>query len=232
MYLYLIKLRIMKQPLSSTEENYLKAIFKVCERSDKPASTNDVAILLNTKAASVTDMLKRLSEKSLINYVKYKGVTLTYTGKKIATSLLRKHRLWEVFLTDKLNFGWEEVHEIAEQLEHIQSEELTNRLEEFLDHPKFDPHGDPIPDRKGKFEYRQQVLLADLNKNTNSVIVGVNEHGTEFLQYLEKLNLILGSKLVVLDTFTYDNSLLVQVNDQVEQTISAKVAKNIFVQKI
>lgn len=222
----------MKQPLSSTEENYLKAIFKVCERSDKPASTNDVAILLNTKAASVTDMLKRLSEKSLINYVKYKGVTLTYTGKKIATSLLRKHRLWEVFLTDKLNFGWEEVHEIAEQLEHIQSEELTNRLEEFLDHPKFDPHGDPIPDRKGKFEYRQQVLLADLNKNTNSVIVGVNEHGTEFLQYLEKLNLILGSKLVVLDTFTYDNSLLVQVNDQVEQTISAKVAKNIFVQKI
>ena len=222
----------MKQPLSSTEENYLKAIFKVCERSDKPASTNDVAILLNTKAASVTDMLKRLSEKSLINYMKYKGVTLTDNGKKIATSLIRKHRLWEVFLTDKLSFGWEEVHEIAEQLEHIQSEELTNRLEEFLDHPKFDPHGDPIPDREGKFEYRQQVLLADLNKNTNSVIVGVNEHGTEFLQYLEKLNLILGSKLVVLDTFTYDNSLLVRVNDQSEQTISAKVAKNIFVQKI
>jgi DtxR family Mn-dependent transcriptional regulator len=221
----------MKQPLSSTEENYLKAIFKICERSDKPASTNDVAILLNTKAASVTDMLKRLSEKSLINYIKYKGVTLTESGESIATSLIRKHRLWEVFLTDKLNFGWEEVHEIAEQLEHIKSEELTIRLEEFLDHPKFDPHGDPIPDREGKFQYRQQILLADVEKNIPLVIVGVNEHGTEFLQYLEKLNLILGSKLTVMDTFTYDNSLLVQVNNSVKQTISAKVAKNIFVQK-
>ncbi|MDG1296976.1 MAG: FeoA domain-containing protein, partial [Saprospiraceae bacterium] len=109
--------------------------------------------------------------------------------------------------------------------------ELTIRLEEFLDHQKFDPHGDPIPDREGKFQYRQQILLADVEKNIPLIIVGVNEHGTEFLQYLEKLNLILGSKLTVMDTFTYDNSLLVQVNNSVKQTISAKVAKNIFVQK-
>jgi DtxR family Mn-dependent transcriptional regulator len=222
----------MNQPLSSTEENYLKAIFKLCEQSDKPASTNDVALALNTRAASVTDMLKRLAEKSLINYVKYKGVTLTSSGRTIATSLIRKHRLWEVFLTDKLNFGWEEVHEIAEQLEHIKSNELTNRLEAFLNFPKYDPHGDPIPDSDGNFQYRQQVHLADVPLHTEVIIVGVSEHETPFLQYLEKLNLILGAKLVIQESFEYDQSILVTVNQSTTQNISAKVAKNIYVQKI
>ena len=222
----------MLNTLSSTEENYLKAIFKLCERKQKTASTNVIAQLLNTKAASVTDMLKRLADKSLINYMKYKGVTLTNSGRIVATTLIRKHRLWEVFLVDKLDFGWDEVHDIAEQLEHIQSDELTNRLESFLNFPKFDPHGDPIPDREGNFQYRQQFLLADVKKDEEVIVVGVLEHNTEFLKYLEKLNLILGTELRIIDTFSYDNSLLVSMNKNQEQTLSAKVAKNIFVQKI
>ena len=222
----------MLNTLSSTEENYLKAIFKLCERKQKTASTNDIAQILKTKAASVTDMLKRLADKSLINYMKYKGVTLTESGETVATTLIRRHRLWEVFLVDKLDFGWDEVHDMAEQLEHIQSDELTNRLEKFLNFPKFDPHGDPIPDREGNFQYRKQFLLADVKKGEEVIVVGVLEHNKEFLKYLDKLHLILGTELHILDTFSYDNSLLVKMNKNQEQTLSAKVAKNIFVQKI
>ena len=171
--------------MSFTEENYLKAIFKVCEQTNKEASTNAIAQELSTSAASVTDMVKRLSEKHLINYEKYRGVTLTNDGNKIATHLIRKHRLWEVFLVDKLEFSWDEVHDIAEQLEHIKSESLVERLDSFLGQPKFDPHGDPIPDADGNFTFRKQILLAELPILKDGVIVGVQEHTPQFLQYLE-----------------------------------------------
>ena len=150
--------------ISHTEENYLKAIFKIAERENKTASTNSIAAILNTSAASVSDMLKRLSDKKLINYKKYKGVTLTTEGNIVATHLVRKHRLWEVFLVNKLKFSWEQVHDIAEQLEHIQSLELINRLDNFLNNPKFDPHGDPIPNAEGKFTLRNQHPLNDLHR--------------------------------------------------------------------
>ena len=130
--------------ISHTEENYLKAIFKISERDGKPASTNAISSEMNTSAASVTDMIKRLSDKTLIHYERYRGVTLTKRGEQIATHLIRKHRLWEVFLVDKLHFSWDEVHEIAEQLEHIKSQRLVERLDEYLAFPKFDPHGDPL----------------------------------------------------------------------------------------
>lgn len=217
--------------VSQTEENYLKAIFKTCEKTGKSASTNAIAKRMQTSAASVTDMVKRLSEKKLIIYEKYKGVTLSESGVKIATNLVRKHRLWEVFLLEKLNFSWDEVHVIAEQLEHIQSTELVKRLDQFLGKPKFDPHGDPIPDADGNFTFRKQVLLSELPLKTDGIVVGVQEHSTPFLQYLDKVNLGLGAAIKVIEKFEYDESLKVVVNGVDEFLLSSKVSQNLFVQE-
>lgn len=217
--------------ISQTEENYLKAIYKICENTNKSASTNSIAGEMETSAASVTDMVKRLSEKELIVYQRYKGVTLSEKGNEIATNLIRKHRLWEVFLVDKLNFSWDEVHEIAEQLEHIQSQELVTRLDGFLGHPKFDPHGDPIPDSEGNFTFRKQVLLSDLPLFKQCVVVGVQEHSTPFLQYLDKVNLGLGATIQVIEKFEFDESLKIILGDASEIIISSKVSQNLFVQE-
>ena len=217
--------------ISSTEENYLKSIFKVCEKGGKAASTNAISSDLKTSAASVTDMLKRLSEKGLINYEKYKGVTLTKEGNQIATLLIRKHRLWEVFLVDKLNFSWDKVHEIAEQLEHIKSKDLVQRLDAFLNHPKFDPHGDPIPDADGNFTFRKQVLLSALEPDQKGIIVGVYDHSPSFLQYLEKMDLILGAHIQILEKFEYDESMRILIEQAKEKTISKKVCQNLFIEK-
>lgn len=179
---------------SFTEENYLKAIFKLLEKGGKTVSTTAIADRMNTKAATVTDMLKRLAEKKLINYQKYQGVTLTDKGKAIAVSIIRKHRLWEVFLVEKLHFKWDEVHDIAEQMEHINSDELVNRLDGFLNHPKFDPHGDPIPDAKGVFNRKKSLLLAEIAVGETCVMTGVVDHSTSFLQYLDKVGLSIGKK--------------------------------------
>ena len=215
--------------ISQTEENYLKAIFKISEKEDKPASTNAISTEIQTSAASVTDMLKRLSEKELLHYEKYKGVTLTDKGNQIATELIRKHRLWEVFLVDKLDFSWDEVHEMAEQLEHIKSKELVERLDEFLGKPKFDPHGDPIPDANGNFTFRKQVLLADMAPGNEGVVVGVQDHTTAFLQYLDRLELVLGVAIKVLERFEYDESVKILLKGQKEQILSKKVCQNLFV---
>lgn len=217
--------------ISQTEENYLKAIFKLSESSDKPVNTNAVSKELNTSAASVTDMLIRLSKKTLVNYAKYKGATLSDKGNKIAKQLVRKHRLWEVFLCEKLHFSWDEVHDIAEQMEHIRSEALVNRLDDFLGNPKFDPHGDPIPDADGNFAERQQSLLSTLNNEDCGIVVGVHEHSSTFLRYLDQLELVLGAEVKILDKYDYDDSFKILLNRQKEQTISNKVAQNIFVRK-
>lgn len=214
--------------ISSTEENYLKAIFKLSEHSTKSVSTNAIAQVMDTSAASVTDMLKRLTEKGYTHYERYKGVRLSDEGRQVATNLLRKHRLWEVFMVDKLGFSWDEVHPVAEQLEHIRSKELVNRLDEFLGFPKFDPHGDPIPDKEGKFTYRPQVLLNTLQEGEHAVVVGVNEHSTSFLQYLEQLQLVLGAHLQVIGRQEYDGSMQLLVHDKM-LFITQKVAQNLFV---
>ena len=210
----LIISKTLMENISYTEENYLKAIFKISEKEGKAASTNAISGEMQTSAASVTDMIKRLSEKELINYERYKGVTLTPSGNKLATSLIRKHRLWEVFLVEKLGFSWDEVHEIAEQLEHIQSIELVKRLDEFLGHPRFDPHGDPIPDADGNFAFRKQVPLNDLKPSESGVIVGVQDHSTSFLQYLDRLSLVLGTEVKVLEKFEYDESMKILLNQK------------------
>lgn len=217
--------------ISQTEENYLKAIYKISTPDRKPASTNAISRAMETSAASVTDMVKRLSDKGLINYEKYKGVTLTTEGYGIATTLIRNHRIWEVFLFDKLNFSWDEVHEVAEQLEHIKSDSLIDRLDEYLGHPKFDPHGDPIPDAEGNFAHRTQIILSELHAQESGIIVGVQEHSASFLQYLDRMNLVLGAKVTLLEKFEFDESVSVQVNEGSPFSLSSKVVKNLFVQR-
>lgn len=217
--------------ISQTEENYLKAIFKLSEDDNTPASTNAISKEMSTSAASVTDMLKRLAEKNLINYEKYKGVTLTEEGNVLATGLVRRHRLWEVFLLEQLDFSWDEVHDIAEQLEHIKSDELIERLDRFLEFPKFDPHGDPIPDADGNFTYRKQILLSELKEKEKGIIVGVNEHSSTFLQYLDQHNLNLGAKIEVVKHFDYDGSKKITLNGEADHIVSSKVCNNLFVQK-
>jgi DtxR family Mn-dependent transcriptional regulator len=218
----------MENQLSHTEENYLKAIFKITERAEKVASTNKIAEQVNTSAASVTDMLKKLNDKALINYEKYKGATLTPEGIRLATQLVRKHRLWEVFLYDKLKFPWEQIHDIAEELEHINSDDLINRLDNFLGNPRFDPHGDPIPTSEGKFMLRNQSTLDSVPLHSKVVLVGVSHHSSEFLTYLNSINVKLGTKFKIIGKNSYDNSLTVDSNNN-QLLITHEVAKNLLV---
>jgi DtxR family Mn-dependent transcriptional regulator len=219
------------ETLTQAEENYLKAVFKITENDDKAASTNAIAATMNTSAASVTDMLKRLASKGLLIYEKHRGVMLSERGGELATNLVRRHRLWEVFLVKKLNFSWDKVHDIAEQMEHVQSEELVERLDAFLGRPRFDPHGDPIPDANGKIEQRNQFLLSSFEVGEQGVLVGVLESTASFLQFLDKLRLSLGTKLRVLERFDYDGSLKVAPNGEAPITLSHKVCENLFLQK-
>lgn len=217
--------------ISHAEENYLKAIFKLSGRHNNAVSTNSIAEELLTKASSVTDMMKKLSEKKLIHYKKYQGVTLTRKGKAIATMVVRKHRIWEVFLVDKLNFKWDEIHELAEQLEHIQSDKLIDKLEQFLGYPKYDPHGDPIPDKDGNIDHHKDETLSDLVLGDEAIIVGVKEHSADFLQYLDGVKLILGTKVVVKKRYDYDYSLIIDRGGE-ELMVSDQVSQKLFVKKL
>lgn len=214
---------------SYTEENYLKAIYRLSSKTDKGVSTNSIAERMETKASSVTDMLKKLSDKKLINYKKYQGVTLTKKGKQVAVSIIRKHRLWEYFLVEHLNFNWDEVHPVAEELEHIKSDLLIERLDEFLNYPKYDPHGDPIPDKEGNFPIPSRIKLTEMEKGKKSVILGVMENAASFLQYLDKLGLNIGTEVKVVEKHDFDHSLDLLINNKQTVHISQDVAKNIFV---
>lgn len=213
------------------EENYLKAIFHLEHDSAGEVSTNAIAESMDTRPSSVTDMIQKLAEKKLLTYKRYKGVKLTKEGIKVAANVIRKHRLWEVFLVEKLNFHWDEVHEIAEQLEHIQSEELITRLDKFLDSPDFDPHGDPIPDKHGVLKRTEKKLLSEIEKNQQGVCVGVKESSAEFLQYLDKKKISIGTKISVLGKEFFDGSMIIQVGAD-QFFISKMVAENLFVQTL
>ncbi len=214
---------------SFTEENYLKAIYKLQERQQSDVSTNDISKEMNTKAASVTDMLKRLSDKSLINYQKYQGVSLSESGSKIALNIIRKHRLWETFLVNKLAFKWDEVHEIAEQLEHIESDELIEKLNEYLGFPKYDPHGDPIPNKKGLFTNRKMIALYDMPVGFMGKVAGVSEHSTAFLKHLEKIGISLGVEIKITEKNEFDHSISIKIDNESLVFISKEVAMNILV---
>ena len=217
---------------SETEENYIKAIFKITEKNQGAANTNAIAAHLSTSPASVTDMLKRLSSKDYFHYEKYKGVYLTSKGIEMATQLVRKHRLWEVFLVDKLGFSWDRVHDIAEQLEHVTSEELIEKLDAYLGFPKYDPHGDPIPNAEGKYTIRSQVSLHSLTKDEVGIVVGVRENDTPFLQYLNQLEIKLGTHIKMLHHIDYDHSCSVLLDGEQEQLLSHKASMNLYVKKI
>lgn len=214
-----------------SEENYLKAIYHLELDSDKGISTNAIAKKLETKASSVTDMIKKLSEKEVVVYRKYKGVKLTDLGKKIAANIVRKHRLWEVFLVEKLNFSWDEVHDVAEQLEHIKSPKLIEQLDAFLGFPTYDPHGDPIPDKEGNLKTVEKSLLSTLLKNESGICIGVDDSSSEFLKFLDKKGITLGKQITVLEKEDFDDSVSIKVDD-IKLSISNKIANNLYIKKI
>jgi DtxR family transcriptional regulator, Mn-dependent transcriptional regulator len=214
--------------ISLAEENYLKSIYHLSQAGDKAVLTNELAEAMSTKAASVTDMIKKLSNKEFISHEKYYGVNLTAKGKNVALSVIRKHRLWETFLVQKLSFSWDEVHEVAEQLEHIQSKRLIEKLDEYLGFPKVDPHGDPIPDSNGKIKALQQVTLAALKPGTDSAIVAVKDSDSKLLKYLDKIGARPGKKIKVIDREEYDGSMEVSIDSQ-RFFLSKEVSENILV---
>jgi DtxR family Mn-dependent transcriptional regulator len=214
--------------LSYTEENYLKAIYHLAEGGTKAVLTNEISEIMKTKAASVTDMIKKLSAKNFISYEKYYGVKITRQGKAEALTIIRKHRLWETFLVQKLQFNWDEVHDIAEQLEHIQSPLLIEKLDAFLNYPKADPHGEPIPDRHGKVQVPAQVCLHSQGLGYKGTIIAVKDSDANLLKYLQKIGATPGKKIELIHKEGYDESLEV-ILDSKKLTITKSVAENILV---
>jgi DtxR family Mn-dependent transcriptional regulator len=215
--------------LSYTEENYLKAIYRLSDGGLKAVLTNEIAESMSTKAASVTDMIKKLSNKNLISYEKYYGAKITRQGKSQALTVIRKHRLWETFLVEKLQFSWDEVHDVAEQLEHIQSPLLIEKLDEFLGYPTADPHGHPIPDKDGKVQSLRLIPLSESSLNKKLVVRSVKNGSPSFLQYLSKIGIYIGVKLVIVDKIEFDSSLEVQIDHKSRLFISRDAAQNLLV---
>jgi DtxR family Mn-dependent transcriptional regulator len=215
---------------SFTEENYLKTIFKLSEQTSGNVSTNAIADALQTKASSVTDMIKKLGEKNFLEHTRYQGVSLTAEGRSRALDIVRRHRLWEVFLVTKLGMGWDEVHDIAEQLEHTDSLKLYEELDKFLNYPKFDPHGDPIPDASGHLNENSFVLLSELPVGTSGKVGGIGNHHPEFLQYLDQIGLIPGAYIEITGRLDFDGSVKIKINNHPELMLSALAAGNILVQ--
>ena len=215
--------------ISLTEENYIKAIFNISNSNNIGVSTNSLSNHLKNKASSVTDMLKKLADKKLIHYKKYKGVLLTPKGEKIAINIIRKHRLWEVFLMEKLNFSWDQVHDIAEQLEHIKSDELIKRLDNFLGKPTLDPHGDPIPNEKGKFNEIKSMPLNECKILKEIVFIGVKNHTISFLKYLTSIGLGIGDRFRIEEINNFDNSYQIKVKKNNLVFLSNDLASNILV---
>jgi len=215
---------------SATEENYLKAIFKFSTNGEM-VGTNTLAKYLQTTPASVTDMVKRLSDKELVEYQPYYGVRLLEPGTRIALKTIRKHRLWEVFLVNILNFSWDEVHDTAEQLEHVNSPLLVDKLDEFLGFPKFDPHGDPIPNKDGLFTERITRQLSICQAAETVLVAGVTEDAPTFLQYLDKIGIRIGSRIQINEVIPFDNSIIMRIADR-EVVLSGEFARQILVSEM
>jgi len=212
---------------STSEENYLKTIFHLQTKEDN-VSTNELAEKLQAKPASITDMMKKLKTRKLVNYQPYQGFRLTPEGKKVALSIIRRHRLWEYFLAEKLKFNWDEVHEIAEQMEHVSSKKLIDKLDEYLGYPKFDPHGDPIPDTNGKMETGKQVNLSELPVDKPAKVCFIANQTELLMEHLDQKKINIGASIVVQRKFSYDDSLEIKLDNKL-LTISGQLAKNIFV---
>lgn len=214
--------------MTHSEENYIKAIFHLGNKGTVAVSTNAIAELMKSKPSSVTDMVKKLAEKDLVNYKRYQGVSLTELGTEKALGIIRKHRLWEVFLVEKLDFSWDEVHEVAEQLEHIKSDKLIDKLDALLNFPKFDPHGDPIPDKDGTFQKADRKLLSEVPVQSDGICVGVKDSSTAFLKFLDKNKIALGDVIKVLEKEEFDGSFYIKIGDRREH-ISHQIASNLYI---
>jgi DtxR family Mn-dependent transcriptional regulator len=221
---------IFADMLSFTEENYLKALLKVTleNREKEEAGTNELAAMLGVKPATVNDMLKKLKQKDLIDYEKYGKITLTKAGRKAGLEILRKHRLWETFLYEKLEFSWDEVHQVAEQLEHIQSQKLVDKLDKFLDYPEFDPHGDVIPNAQGELKYNYHVTLDRIEAGKSCKMVAVKDNSAPFLQYVIEVGLGINNFIDVVSINPYDDLIRIEVNGKIS-SVSKKFAENIFI---
>lgn len=212
---------------STSEENYIKAIFHL-QNTDGTVTTNELAAELKAKPASITDMMKKLKIKKLVHYQAYHGFRLSDEGRKVALLIIRRHRLWEFFLAQKLKFSWDEVHAVAEDLEHVSSKKLIDKLDEYLGFPRFDPHGDPIPDSNGKIKISKQVCLQDLPLNKIAVVSHVSDQSNEMLELLGHKKIGIGTKLEVKRKFSFDNSLEIKIRQQQPINISEQLSKNIF----
>lgn len=213
----------MRSNFSEVEENYIKSVYHL-QQSEALVTTTGLARHLNTSAASVTDMLKKLHSKRLIHYKPYKGFSLSKEGNRLALNIVRKHRLWEFFLVEKLNFSWDEVHDVAEQLEHISSPKLIEKLDAFLDHPQFDPHGDPIPDNMGRLNTRTEICLADLPLNKPAMVTSVINQTGELLQFLKDRKIVPGTRLEIKKKFGFDRSVEIKIKNKQALNLSEKLA--------
>lgn len=212
-----------------SEENYLKIMYKLDRQGIKKITPTSIAEALNNNPASVIDMLKKLVEKKLITYEKAKGVKLTPNGKTIAIAIIRKHRLWEVFLLEKLGYEWDQVHDMAEQLEHIQYPDLADKLDKFLGFPRYDPHGDPIPSANGEMASMNRIVFEDANIGKAYKVVGVKDTSPEFLQYLKKLEIGIGTKITIIEKIPFDNSIVIRVGKNIQTTVSKIFSQNLLV---
>lgn len=184
---------------------------------------------MQTKPASATDMIQKLAVKKLIDYEKYKGLQITEDGRREALKIVRRHRLWEVFLVQKLDFMWDEVHALADELEHINSSLLTDKLDAFLGYPKYDPHGDPIPDAQGDYVVKPKVLLSELPIHQKATIVAVKDSSAGFLQYLDKIGAYIGASVAVEERMAFDGSLQLKIDGSKTVFLSQQAAENIMV---
>lgn len=214
---------------SLSEENYLKAIYHLSQHGMQKITPSAMAEELKVNAASVVDMIRKLAEKKLITYDKVKGAKLSDKGKKVALLIVRNHRLWEVFLLEKLGYSWDVVHEIAEQLEHVKHKELADRLEKFLGYPEFDPHGDPIPNAKGEIPFVANTLLSEIQKGKSCQVTAIRDTSVLFLQYLEQLQIHIGTRIKVIEKIAFDNSMIIQIGKSHRSTVSAKLADSLLV---
>ena len=214
---------------SLSEENYLKVIFRLSQESDAKITPTTISGMLDNNPASVIDMLKKLREKKQINYDKVKGAQLTEKGTKVAVDIVRKHRLWEVFLLEKLNYNWDEIHDMAEQLEHVHHKDLADRLDKFLGFPDFDPHGDPIPKANGQIANMYRTMLCQIEVGKACQVAAVKDTSAEFLQYLQKLGIGIGTRLKVIEKISFDNSMTIQIGKEPKTTVSKKFAENVLV---
>jgi len=213
---------------SFTEENYLKALYALSQQEDQ-VSISDLSAYLEVSKPSINSMIKNLQAKGFVNYEKYKPITLTEKGREIAALVVRKHRLTEMYLVNQMGFGWEEVHNIAEQMEHIKSPALFDRMDELMGHPKTDPHGSPIPDKNGKVQAQSLTRMSECKPGQKVILVALDHSSNDFLSFLNSREIALGLEIELLAQESFDNSMIVRYSDKLNETLSGKVCERLLV---